>query len=212
MLTIHDLSIEYNKETILQGFNLELAHGEIFALLGDSGSGKSSALRFIAGLDEVRSGSIVLNGKSLSSNGQHQISAESRGIGMVFQDYALFPHMNVKKNIAFGIHHLSKNKQNARIKELLLLVDLPRIEKKYPHQLSGGEQQRVALARALAPNPKLLLLDESFSNLDQKHRENLANQVRDVLKKTSTTAILVTHDEAEAKKFSDRYGVLSDNN
>ncbi|KAA0445846.1 MAG: ABC transporter ATP-binding protein [Candidatus Thioglobus sp.] len=208
MLTIRNLSIKYNKKTILQGFNLELAHGEIFALLGDSGSGKSSALRFIAGLDEVHSGSIVLNGKSLSNNGQHQVSAENRDVGMVFQDYALFPHMSVEKNIAFGIHHLSKNKKNARIKELLLLVDLSGVEKKYPHQLSGGEQQRVALARALAPNPKLLLLDEPFSNLDQKHRENLANQVKDILKKTSTTAILVTHDEAEANKFSDRYGII----
>ncbi len=208
MLTIRDLSIEYNEKTILRGFNLELADGEIFALLGDSGSGKSSALRFIAGLDEARDGSVMLDEQMLSSRGQHQVSAEYRGVGMVFQDYALFPHMNAAQNISFGIHALPKNQQHARVKELLLLVDLPGIEKKYPHQLSGGEQQRVALARALAPNPNLLLLDESFSNLDKKHRETLAKQVRDILKKTNTTAILVTHDEAEAIEFSNRYGVI----
>jgi len=209
MLVVRNLSIQYQGNQVLKNFELELAQGEIFALLGDSGSGKSSALRFIAGLDEAHNGSIVLDEKLLSDNGQHQIPPEQRGIGMVFQDYALFPHMSVEKNIAFGINTLSKNEQKSRVTELLSLVDLPNIEKKYPHQLSGGEQQRIALARALASNPKLLLLDESFSSLDQKHRETLANQVRDILKKTNTTAILVTHDKSEAEFFSDRYGVIN---
>ncbi|SMN14102.1 Ferric iron ABC transporter, ATP-binding protein [Bathymodiolus heckerae thiotrophic gill symbiont] len=208
MLVVRNLTIQYQDNQVLQGFELELAQGEIFALLGGSGSGKSSALRFIAGLDEVRSGSVALDGELLSDNGQHQTPPESRGMGMVFQDYALFPHMSVEKNIAFGIDYQSKREQQIRVKALLSLVGLSGIEKKYPHQLSGGEQQRVALARALAPEPKLLLLDESFSNLDQKHREVLANQVRGVLKKTNTTAILVTHDKAEAVAFSDRYGSI----
>ncbi|CAB9541675.1 hypothetical protein [uncultured Gammaproteobacteria bacterium] len=208
MLVVRNLFIQYQGNQVLQGFDLELAQGDIFALLGDSGSGKSSALHFIAGLDEAHNGSVVLDGKLLSDNGQHQTPSESRGVGMVFQDYALFPHMNVEKNIAFGIDHQSKREQQIRVKELLSLVDLTGIEKKYSHQLSGGEQQRVALARALAPEPKLLLLDESFSSLDQKHRETLAKQVRDVLKKTNTTTILVTHDKAEAVAFSDRYGTI----
>jgi len=209
MLVIRNLSIQYQNNQVLQNFELELVQGEIFALLGDSGSGKSSALRFIAGLDMAQSGRVVLDGKLLSDNGQHQVPPERRSVGMVFQDYALFPHMSVGKNIAFGIDHLSKNAQRIRVTALLSLVDLPGIEKKYPHQLSGGEQQRVALARALAPKPKLLLLDESFSSLDKKHRDILAKQVRDILKKTNTTAILVTHDKEEAMAFSDRYGTIN---
>ncbi|WXT99728.1 MAG: Fe(3+) ions import ATP-binding protein FbpC 2 [Catillopecten margaritatus gill symbiont] len=210
MLTIRNLSIQYRDNQVLQSFDLELAQGEIFALLGESGSGKSSALRFIAGLDEASGGSVVLDNETLSDNGQHQVPSERRGVGMVFQDYALFPHMNVEKNIAFGINNLPKNEQKMRITELLSLVDLPDIEKKYPHQLSGGEQQRVALARALAPMPKLLLLDESFSSLDQKHRESLAKQVRGILKKTNTTAILVTHDKNEASVFADKVGLIKE--
>ncbi|SMM98670.1 Ferric iron ABC transporter, ATP-binding protein [uncultured Candidatus Thioglobus sp.] len=208
MLTIDALSIKYKNKVILKRLDLELQQGDIFALLGDSGSGKSSALRFIAGLDEAISGRIVLDDVLLSDEGQHNISAENRSVGMVFQDYALFPHMSVEKNIAFGIDSQPKNQQQARVKELLWLIDLKGIEKKYPHQLSGGEQQRVALARALAPAPKLLLLDEPFSNLDKTHRNNLANQVRVILKKTNTTSILVTHDKTEAHAFADVIGEI----
>lgn len=208
MLIISHLSIEYDNQTVIQEFSLKLAQGEIFSLLGESGSGKSSILRFIAGLDEAKTGSINLDGTQLSEKGKHNIPPEHRGIGMIFQDYALFPHMSVEKNIAFGISHNAKLAQQTRIKELLSLIDLPGIEKKYPHQLSGGEQQRVALVRALAPSPKLLLLDEAFSSLNQKIRRTLADQVSIILKKTHTTAILVTHDEIEARNFSDRYGKI----
>ncbi|SMN11759.1 Ferric iron ABC transporter, ATP-binding protein [uncultured Candidatus Thioglobus sp.] len=208
MLTIDDLSIKYKDKVILKRLDLELQQGDIFALLGDSGSGKSSALRFVAGLDEAVSGRVVLDDVLLSDGGQHNISAENRSVGMVFQDYALFPHMSVEKNIAFGIDSQPKSEQRARIQELLSLIDLEGIEKKYPHQLSGGEQQRVALARALAPAPKLLLLDEPFSNLDKTHRDNLVAQVRAILKKTNTTSILVTHDKAEAHTFADVIGEI----
>jgi len=127
---------------------------------------------------------------------------------MVFQDYALFPHMNVEKNIAFGIINQSKNEQKIKVKELLTLIGLEGIDKKYPHQLSGGEQQRVALARALAPSPKLLLLDEPFSSLDKNHRDQLVTQVRSILKKAQVTSILVTHDEAEANTLADKVGTI----
>lgn len=208
MLSVQNLSITYNDNNILSHFNLELSKGEIFALLGDSGSGKSSALRFIAGLDNAIDGDVILDSQKISSLGKHEISPEARGVGMVFQDYALFPHMNVEKNIAFGIHHLPKSSQLKRIKELLHMVDLDGIEKKFPHQLSGGEQQRVALARALAPSPKLLLLDEPFSSLDKNHRDQLVLQVRDILKKSNITSILVTHDQNEANTLADKVGIV----
>ncbi len=210
MLIVNDLSITYQNNKVLEGFNLNLEQGEIFALLGDSGSGKSSALRFIAGLDVATKGSVELDGHQLSANGKHQVTAESREVGMVFQDYALFPHMTVEKNIVFGISDQPKKKQQERVKALLSLIGLEGVEKKYPHQLSGGEQQRVALARALAPAPKLLLLDEPFSSLDKNHRDQLVSQVRSILKKSQVTSILVTHDESEASALADRIGTIKD--
>ena len=208
MLTINNLSINYKNNEVLDGFNLELNQGDIFALLGDSGSGKSSALRFIAGLDQAENGSVELDGEQLSMDGNHNISPEARGVGMVFQDYALFPHMTVEKNIRFGIIDKSKTEQRERVKELLTLMGLEDIGKKYPHQLSGGEQQRVALARALAPSPKLLLLDEPFSSLDKHHRDSLVIQVRDILKKSKVTSILVTHSKDEASVLADKVGKI----
>ncbi|SFV76849.1 Ferric iron ABC transporter, ATP-binding protein [hydrothermal vent metagenome] len=208
MLAVNDLSVTYQNNEVLDGFNLNLEQGEIFALLGDSGSGKSSALRFIAGLDVATRGRVELDGHQLSLNGEHQVTPELRGVGMVFQDYALFPHMTVEKNIVFGISNQSKKEQKERVKELLSLIGLEGIDKKYPHQLSGGEQQRVALARALAPAPKLLLLDEPFSSLDKKHRDQLVAQVRSILKKSQVTSILVTHDETEANALADKIGTI----
>lgn len=208
MLAVKDLSVTYQNNKVLNGFNLNLEQGDIFALLGDSGSGKSSALRFIAGLDNADNGRVELDGRQLSVSGKHQITPELRGVGMVFQDYALFPHMNVEKNITFGISNQPKSEQQARVKELLSLIGLEGIEKKYPHQLSGGEQQRVALARALAPSPKLLLLDEPFSSLDKNHRNQLVSQVRSILKKAQVTSILVTHDEDEANALADKVGTI----
>ena len=208
MLAVKDLSVTYQNNKVLNGFNLNLEQGDIFALLGDSGSGKSSALRFIAGLDNADNGRVELDGRQLSVSGKHQITPELREVGMVFQDYALFPHMNVEKNITFGISNQPKSEQQARVKELLSLIGLKGIEKKYPHQLSGGEQQRVALARALAPSPKLLLLDEPFSSLDKNHRNQLVSQVRSILKKAQVTSILVTHDEDEANALADKVGTI----
>jgi len=208
VLSVNNLKISFDDNHVLDGFNLNLESGDIFALLGESGSGKSSALRFIAGLEEAQLGSVALDGNSLSDEGNHSVNAELREIGMVFQDYALFPHMTVFQNISFGIYQLSKKEKVERVEKLLDLISLKGIEKKYPHQLSGGEQQRVSLARSLATSPKLLLLDEPFSSLDKSHRDQLVKEVREILKKANVTTILVTHDEAEAKAFADKIGKI----
>ncbi|MDC0597206.1 ABC transporter ATP-binding protein [Candidatus Pseudothioglobus singularis] len=208
MLSVSNLSISFDENHVLDGFNLDLESGDIFALLGESGSGKSSALRFIAGLEGAQLGSVALDGNSLSDDGNHSVKPESREIGMVFQDYALFPHMTVFQNISFGIDHLAKDEKSLKVTSLLELISLSGIEKKYPHQLSGGEQQRVSLARALANSPKLLLLDEPFSSLDKSHRDELIRDVRNILKKKSVTSILVTHDEKEAEVFADKIGKI----
>ncbi len=208
MLAIHNLSVVYQNNIVLEGFDLSLEQGEIFALLGDSGSGKSSTLRFIAGLDEAANGEVLLDGVQLSQDGAHLVTPENREVGMVFQDYALFPHMTVFKNISFGIHNISKHAQQQRVAELLSMIGLEGIESKYPHQLSGGEQQRVSLARALAPSPKILLMDEPFSSLDKNHRDQLVSQVRHILKKTNTTSILVTHDINETNALADKVGKI----
>ena len=208
MLSVSNLSISFDESQVLEEFNLNVESGDIFALLGDSGSGKSSALRFIAGLENAKNGSVVLDGANLSLNGAHSVKPELREIGMVFQDYALFPHMTVFKNISFSIDHLSKKSKTEKVTSLLELINLNGIEKKYPHQLSGGEQQRVSLARALANSPKLLLLDEPFSSLDKSHRDELVKDVRSILKNQLVTSILVTHDEAEAMAFADKIGKI----
>ena len=210
MLTVENLAIKFNKKLVLKEFNLILEKGDIFALLGESGSGKSSVLRFIAGLENAANGKVNLDGKELTSEGRHHVMPEQREIGMVFQDYALFPHMNVFQNISFGISHLSKSCKVKKVKYLLDLICLEGIEKKYPYQLSGGEQQRVALARVLAISPKLLLLDEPFSNLDTNHRDQLIEQVRDILKAAFVTSILVTHDDIEVDVFADKFGEIKD--
>ena len=208
MLSVNNLKISFDDNHVLDGFNLQLESGDIFALLGDSGSGKSSALRFIAGLENAQLGSVALDGNDLSDSGSHSVKPELREVGMVFQDYALFPHMTVFQNISFGINHLAKKEKIEKVESLLDLISLEGIEKKYPHQLSGGEQQRVSLARSLATSPKLLLLDEPFSSLDKSHRDQLVKEVRDILKKAGVTSILVTHDESEAKEFADKVGKI----
>lgn len=203
MLTIKDINIEYNNKLILEKIDFELKSGEILALLGSSGCGKSSILKFIAGLIEIKSGEIILKDRLLSTNGKHIITPENRKIGMVFQDYSLFPNMTIFKNIAFGMN-LKKKEKIEEVAELLSLIDLSGFEKRYPHELSGGEQQRVALARSLAINPDLMLLDEPFSSLDKNHRFELVTSVRKILKEFGTMAIFVTHDENEAVSFADK--------
>ena len=184
-----------------------LAAGDIGVLIGPSGCGKTTLLRAVAGLERATAGEIRVAGEVVGSASVH-VPAESRRIGMVFQDYALFPHLDVGANIAFGLHDLPRGRRSARVAEVLELVGLPGIERRFPHELSGGQQQRVALARALAPKPRLLLLDEPFSNLDVDLRERLAHEIRGILKAAQATALFVTHDQLEAFAIGDVIGVM----
>tara|TARA_Y100001936_G_scaffold247419_1_gene293176 strand:- start:1395 stop:2468 length:1074 start_codon:yes stop_codon:yes gene_type:complete len=197
----------YSKEIVVNDLSLQLNKGEIGCLLGPSGCGKTTVLRCIAGFEPIISGEILLNGVKVSSS-DFSLRPEQRRIGMVFQDFALFPHLSVISNIAFGLHYMSKKELSKRVTEMLEIVGLRDIANNYPHELSGGQQQRVALARALAPKPDLLLLDEPFSNLDVNLRERLSLEVRDILKNYGTTAILVTHDQNEAFSIADKTGVM----
>jgi iron(III) transport system ATP-binding protein len=193
----------------VESVSLGLAAGQIGVLIGPSGCGKTTLLRAVAGLEAPHSGRLRMAGELLddAENGL-QVPAEQRRIGMVFQDYALFPHLNVAENVAFGVQHLPRAERGARVQQMLDLVGLGHASKRAPHQLSGGQQQRIALARALAPAPKLLLLDEPFSNLDVDLRERLAHEVRAILKNTGTTALFVTHDQLEAFALGDVIGVM----
>jgi len=184
-----------------------LRAGDIGVLIGPSGCGKTTLLRAVAGLERVTAGEVRISGKLVGGASAH-VPAEERRIGMVFQDYALFPHIDVGQNVGFGIHRLPKAQRNARIAEVLHLVGLPGIERRFPHELSGGQQQRIALARALAPKPQLLLLDEPFSNLDVDLRERLAHEIRAILKAAHATALFVTHDQLEAFAIGDVIGVM----
>ncbi len=186
---------------------LHVNKGEFFSLLGPSGCGKTTILRLIAGLEMPDSGAIAI-GKDIVA-GDGYIPAEKRGVGIVFQEYALFPHMTVFKNIAFGLKGCSRQELKEKVIEMLVLVGLPVISQRYPHELSGGQQQRIALARALAPSPKVMLLDEPFSNLDADLRLELRTETKKILKEKGTTTILVTHDQEEAFSLSDRVGVLN---
>ncbi|MGO1282110.1 MAG: ABC transporter ATP-binding protein [Psychrobacter sp.] len=211
--SVQDLIVGYDDTIIVNGLSLELQQGEIGCFLGYSGCGKTTALRAIAGLEESRGGRIQLNNQCLTdktARTSFAVVPAKRDMGMVFQDYALFGHLSVAKNIAFGLNKWSATDKKARVAEMLSLVELTEHADKRPSELSGGQQQRVALARALAPNPKLLLLDEPFSNLDVVLRESLAMNVRDILKRTNTTAILVTHDQNEAFALADKVGVMSE--
>ncbi|CAL61003.1 putative Fe(3+)-transporting ATPase [Herminiimonas arsenicoxydans] len=194
---------------IVHSLSFALQRGQIGCLLGQSGCGKTTVLRAIAGFEPLTEGSITLGGKEIS-NAHFTATPETRQIGVVFQDYALFPHLSVADNVGFGLRKLAAPERQARIAALLTLVGLASQGKKFPHELSGGQQQRVALARALAPQPDLLLLDEPFSNLDVDLRERLASEVRDILKEVGTTAVLVTHDQHEAFAIADQIGVMQD--
>src|SRR5262245_9974824 len=182
--------------------------GEILCLLGPSGCGKTTILRAIAGFEPVKSGQIFLSGQLVSSPDQ-LIPTEDRHVGMVFQEYALFPHLRVQDNIAFGLRRLSRSERKLRVQEMLHLVGLEGFERRYPHELSGGQQQRVALARALVQHPLLLLLDEPFSNLDPDMTGRMRQELHDLLRRTKTTTILVTHDHDEAFAMADRIAVLN---
>jgi len=210
-LSLDAIRCQYGSKVVLDALSFEVDQGTIACLLGPSGCGKTTALRAIAGLEPVTAGTIKLAGATISTS-QMTLAPEQRQIGMVFQDYALFPHLTVSANIAFGLHGLAKAERQERVAQLLHLIRMEEYAAVYPHQLSGGQQQRVALARALAPRPKLLLMDEPFSNLDTELRRTLSLEVREILRQYQTTAILVTHDQNEAFTMADVIGVMSEGN
>ncbi|HLF00626.1 MAG TPA: ABC transporter ATP-binding protein [Anaerolineales bacterium] len=188
--------------------SFSMAKGEILTLIGPSGCGKTTTLRLIAGFEQPDAGSIDLNGKTVADS-KHSLPPEERGVGMVFQDHALFPHLTVADNVAFGLNSRDKQAQTEQIDYMLKLVGLEKLARRFPHELSGGERQRAALARALAPRPVLVLLDEPFSNLDADRRAEMREQVRAILKMLSATALFVTHDHEEALFMGDRVTVMN---
>jgi iron(III) transport system ATP-binding protein len=207
LLEFQRVSHAYGRQPVVRELSFELNAGEIGCLLGASGCGKTTVLRLIAGFEAPQAGDIRIEDETVAT-AERQTPPEQRRIGMVFQDYALFPHLSVADNIAFGLRRIDDAERDRRVAEMLDLVGLAKQGRKFPHELSGGQQQRVALARALAPHPRLLLLDEPFSNLDVELRERLSLEVRDIIKTAGTTAILVTHDQHEAFAVADVVGIM----
>lgn len=208
-LEISGLEKRFGDKTAVHNLTLQVREGEILALVGPSGCGKTTLLRLVAGLEEPDAGEIRLQGKPAVDN-MVFLPPERRGVGMVFQDYALFPHISVAGNIGFGLNGTSRDERKSVVERMLQLVGLSGYEDRYPHELSGGERQRVALARALAPQPVVLLLDEPFSNLDADRRIQMRMEVREILKRIGATAIFVTHDQEEALYIGDRLAVLNE--
>ncbi len=201
---IKNVDFEYAKnQSVLKNISFSMQEGEVVAILGSSGSGKSTLLRVLSGLEMPKKGDIHINEETLCSANTF-VECEKRHVGMVFQDYALFPHMNVYKNIAFGIRKFSKEAKKKRVEEMLELIDMKDKIHAYPHELSGGQQQRIALARALAPHPDILLLDEPFSNLDADLKMKIRHELRTIMKLADMTSIFVTHDYDDAKDIADR--------
>lgn len=207
LLEISNVSISFGDTKVLDGISLEHESKQLLAVLGSSGAGKSTLLRLIAGFDAVQEGTVVLDGNLLSEEGK-TLPPEKRSIGIVPQDSALFPHLSVRQNIGFGLSQLSKSERDQRVNDLLGLIRMNEFADRMPEELSGGQVQRVALARALAPNPKLILLDEPFSALDAELRQQLREEVRQVLRAEGATAIMVTHDQEEALSLADKVAVL----
>jgi len=206
-VTLKNISKRFGETGAVNGFDLEIRQGEFLVLLGPSGCGKTTTLRLIAGFEEPDEGSVQIGSKLVA--GHHvYLPPEKRNIGMVFQDYALFPHLKVKENVGFGLA-LKNGEKKARVAELLELVGLSEMADRHPHELSGGEQQRVALARTLAPDPHVVLLDEPFSNLDADLRRQMRNEVKEILRQTASTVVLVTHDQEEAFELGDRVVILN---
>ena len=206
-LELRSVSVQYGETVAVESADLALEAGQIGCLLGPSGCGKTTLLRAIAGFEPLSAGEISLHGQQISTPSS-MLPPEQRRVGMVFQDFALFPHLNVGRNVAFGLKDLAGEARQQRVEEMLELVGLAAYADRFPHELSGGQQQRVALARALAPAPEIVLLDEPFSSLDSQLREALAREVRDLLKARGVTAILVTHDQQEAFAMADQITLL----
>ncbi|PJG85501.1 ABC transporter ATP-binding protein [Conservatibacter flavescens] len=202
-LKIQSLSSYYGAHTVLDNLNLELHNNDILCLLGASGCGKTTLLKVIAGLQPMTQGSILFNQEDVS-----QLAVEQRNIGLIFQDYALFPHLSVRDNIGFGLHEKSAVEKQKIIEKMTALVQLNGLLERYPHELSGGQQQRVAIARALACEPKLLLLDEPFSNIDSQVRYAMMTEIKEILKQQNIPAIFVTHSKEEAFVFADQLAIM----
>ena len=209
VLELTDVRKTFGPETAVEDLSLTVKDGELLTLLGPSGCGKTTTLRLVAGLERPSDGTVAIDGEVIAGDGRFQ-KPEERDVGIVFQDFALFPHLDVAENVAFGIQDLEPAEREARVDELLDLVDLQSHRDRMPNQLSGGQQQRVALARSLAPEPELLLLDEPFSNLDVRLRVEMREEVRRILKRAGVTAISVTHDQEEALSISDRVAIVND--
>ncbi|MZQ75360.1 MAG: ATP-binding cassette domain-containing protein [Peptoclostridium sp.] len=209
---IDNISFKYKNSgsNIIDSFSLELEKGATAAILGGSGSGKSTLLRLIAGLETPLKGNIILDGQTLSGDSIF-VQPEKRGVGMVFQDYALFPHLTVAQNITFGLRKLGAEHKAQRLEEMLKLIELEDKQNKYPHELSGGQQQRVAFARAVAPEPSLLLLDEPFSNLDAELKSRIRLEFKKLLEKLKITSVFVTHDIEDAISISTKTIYLDSN-
>ncbi len=210
IIKIRNLKFKYknSKDDIIKNFSIDIQKGDILSILGESGSGKSTILRIISGLEKPSSGEIKINEKTLVDN-KTFLPPEARGVGMVFQDYALFPHMTVSQNVKFGLNKLSKKDKNNRLKEVLELVNLEEYTERYPYELSGGQQQRVALARALAPKPSVILLDEPFSNLDTNLKNKIRTDLKSILNETGITTIFVTHDKEDALGIANKVIILN---
>ncbi|MGH4017292.1 MAG: ABC transporter ATP-binding protein [Pseudonocardiaceae bacterium] len=207
VLALSGVSKRFRGVAAVRQLDLDLHDGEVLALIGPSGCGKSTALRLIAGLEQPDAGTIRIDAELVAGDGAWR-PAERRRVGLVFQDHALFPHLTVAGNVAFGLNGWASGRRRARVGTVLELVELGRLSGRYPHELSGGEQQRVALARALAPEPALVLLDEPFSNLDRNLRAQIRTDTLSILRETGTAAVFVTHDQAEALATGDRVGVM----
>ncbi|MDL2284184.1 ABC transporter ATP-binding protein [Oxalobacter sp. OttesenSCG-928-P03] len=204
-LRIHNLRFRYQSPgpMVLDGFSLDVGAGERVGIAGESGSGKSTLLRLVAGLERPLSGEIIMDGQVLAS-GRVFVEPEHRQVGLFFQDYGLFPHLTVRKNIEFGLHRLDRAARREQTERMLALIKMPELAGRYPFELSGGQQQRVALARALAPRPKVLLLDEPFSNLDAELKENIREEVKGILASTQITCLLVSHDRSDLEAVCGR--------